>query len=598
MTLREFFTALYSTKSPDDWLAISSIHESKLSVRMFDVIDDAALGHIADRNAAGNNVYFGVGLLDHRPATGRGTKANIAAIPGLWVDIDIAGAGHKKRSLFTSQNAALEVIKAVMPGSPPSITVQTGGGLHLYFLFTALWRFASEAEQIRADRVSQGFQTAILREAKLRSATIDMTGDITRILRCPDTTNYKYNRRCEVIETSLARYTPESFSQFETEYPIKLADHRQKRERTIVVSSNLKDAGGSLEVIMSSDPTLARSINRGEAERLPSNSEVDLSIASKLAWMGLAPDTLAAAVLLSRSKVDAKALNRPDYVERTVNRAYVGVDKPKDQGEPDAEDDKKIPQQLTEEERQDILRELSSRFGIRIVNVIEYTGTRHTYEVVTEHGRFDLGQSDSLMRWGQFNSAIVQNEHRTIPQMKMDRWMATLNLMLQAVETKDVGGSGDDATWLKNYLFEYCRASTEYPHDGRMEYPKADTEPKLWVKVDDRYIHAMSFKAWLRRETRHEEKEINSRFAARMRGLGCLPVRLGCKINQQQSSFDAWLVPRNIWDVGEQEHAEDRPEMDAAYSNGRPKAAETPESAEVPPPEPANRESDDDEPPF
>lgn len=578
MIVREFFDALYSTKTPDEYLAITAIKSGSIHTEFYNDLTDGKLySFMSECDGTGYNVYFGVGLLDHILPQGRGTKNDICAIPGLWVDIDIEGPNHKKNKLFKTEQTALDVIKSRV-GLAPSITVRTGGGLHLYFLFTALWFLHSEDEQVRADRISQGFQTAILRESQLRhGVTIDMTGDITRILRVPETLNKKNRVKCEVIESSIARYAPEQFFQFEAEYPIKLAAPARHRKPVITISSK-EGADERLATLLQNDRQFHEDFHRRNSDQHPSASEYDLSLASKLAHMGMEPEQLAHVVLGSRSLVDDKAARRPDYVSRTVARAYVGV-RTEDEERLDriAESPVKPIEALTESERQELLKEISERltasprFPVLIKNIVEYTGTQHSYEVVTEHGKFNIGTTDQI-EWRRFNTCMMQLEHRTIPVMKSDRWLALVNLMLQAVEMKDTGASGEDEEWLKTYLFDYIREATEYPHEASMQYPKADTDPKVYVKGDDRFIHAMSFKAWLKHETHNEEKQVNSRFAARMTGLGCIPKRLACMVNKKHSAFDVWLIPRAIWDwggdYGEEFRAEPEKANGAASLNG------------------------------
>ncbi len=546
MTLPEFFQLLYHSHRPDEWLAITTIGQQRVNVSFFDRFDGVLYQYISAMNET-FNVYYGVGLLDAKlPYGQRGSKDHICALPGLWADIDIdIAANHKKKKLFKSEIEALEVIKGM--GLLPSITVRTGGGLHLYWLFNTLWRLTNFEEQMRADRISQGFQTAILREAKLKNAEIDMTGDITRILRCPDTVNKKNRVPCEVIEDSGARYEPDQFLQFEDDYPIKL--HSPKHGKpAVIISSKEKPDFTLLNVVMTADPTLAGKLNRNDIERFGGDdSAVDMSVASSMAHMGLAPELLAMGVLYTRGRVDNKAASRPDYVARTVARAFVGTQTKDDEAAEKLRTAHHMPIDLTENERQGVLRELSTRLDTKIKNVIEYTGTRHTYEVVTEHGKFDLGDCTTVVKWSTFNSAIVQLEKRQIPSMKAEQWNTTVNMVLLAAETKDTGGSGDEEVWLRNYLFEYCLASREYPHEGGMDYPKMDADPKLWVKDNSRFIHAMSFKAWMKHEMRGEDRLVNSRFAAKMTGLGCKPVRLACKLRGNRSSFDAWLIPKDIW---------------------------------------------------
>ena len=231
-----------------------------------------------------------------------------------------------------------------------------------------------------------------------------MTGDITRILRVPESTNKKNNIKCEVIETSIARYEPSQFFQFESEYPIKLAAPARHRKPVITISSQGANNDRFTDLLYS-DPQLRGTLMRRDADQFPSASEYDLSLASKMAHLGMEPEQLANAVLGSRSMVDDKASRRPDYVSRTVARAYVGV-RTDDEERLDriaSEEPIKPLEALTEAERQELLKEISDRltasprFPVIIKNIVEYTGTQHSYEVVTEHGKkFNIGTTDQI----------------------------------------------------------------------------------------------------------------------------------------------------------------------------------------------------------
>lgn len=165
----------------------------------------------------GLEVYFGVGLHEMPcGTTSRGKAETVSSIPGLWVDIDIAGPGHSQTNLPQNVDEARSIIKTVP--FPPTIVVHTGGGLHVYWLFNNPWVLNSTEDKKQAKELSERFQKQLLSFAKTREWKLDYTGDLARVLRVPGTKNYKIQdnpRSVEMIEWHKEnRYARETFAEF------------------------------------------------------------------------------------------------------------------------------------------------------------------------------------------------------------------------------------------------------------------------------------------------------------------------------------------------------------------------------------------------
>ena len=79
------------------------------------------------------DIYTGVGIASPDVKLNSGSRlkaADVAGIPGLWADLDIAGPVHKKANLPPSQEAALQLL-GQMP-FPPTIVVDTDHGLQAW----------------------------------------------------------------------------------------------------------------------------------------------------------------------------------------------------------------------------------------------------------------------------------------------------------------------------------------------------------------------------------------------------------------------------------------------------------------------------------
>lgn len=170
-------------------------------------IDDAAF---ASRSTA-HDLYFGCSL-QGQPSAGRGTATTCTVVPGLWADIDYAEkpdqteAARKKN--YPPRAVAERVIDS-MPGKP-SLIVETGGGIHAYWLFDEPYRIDDGEERTRIAALVRSWQGLIkTRLIKAGMYGIDSTHDLSRVLRLPDTVNTKYgNFPVEVkVDRSQLRYS-------------------------------------------------------------------------------------------------------------------------------------------------------------------------------------------------------------------------------------------------------------------------------------------------------------------------------------------------------------------------------------------------------
>ena len=99
----------------------------------------------------GKDVYFSVGVSERLfKAHERAKSADIVAIPGLWVDIDIAGDGHAAKALPPDYAAARALLPEMLD---PSMVVHSGHGLHAYYLFRELLDTRTDEERSAAEEL-------------------------------------------------------------------------------------------------------------------------------------------------------------------------------------------------------------------------------------------------------------------------------------------------------------------------------------------------------------------------------------------------------------------------------------------------------------
>lgn len=203
MDTKQFLESLYQYAS-----GYITLWDKKTKQTAWIDIDD--IDTIADTAQGAIDVYFGVGLGSVKKYAGRLTMDEITCLPGLWVDIDIAGDGHKSKNLPASSEQAIEFINK-LPISP-TIIVNSGGGLHCYWLFREPWELDTPEERLTAQGVSKGWQDYIRSRT---SWVIDGTHDLPRVLRLPGTINGKGEPvTVQVISHNDNRYNPSDFQEY------------------------------------------------------------------------------------------------------------------------------------------------------------------------------------------------------------------------------------------------------------------------------------------------------------------------------------------------------------------------------------------------
>ena len=164
--------------------------------RSCQTLDDAlkVVDEILESEAAAD-IFFC--LSTQREDSGKRSRANALALQSVWMDIDIKPDGYG--TLAEALSALLQFC-ALLEIPDPSIIVSTGGGLHAYWL----------SDRMLSVDEWQPYANALKAAAKNSSLKLDagVTGDVSRILRVPDTTNYKYDppRPVKIIHANGVRH--------------------------------------------------------------------------------------------------------------------------------------------------------------------------------------------------------------------------------------------------------------------------------------------------------------------------------------------------------------------------------------------------------
>lgn len=178
----------------------------------FSVADDFSL---VDRYVEQyrETLYYNVGISRTNPGENiRGNKASLSAVAMLWADVDLPKAGSDKKY------PTLDAIDDALADMPLrySLKVNTGGGLHIYWLLNEPFLLDStEACQDFENKFSKPWQNLLkVKLAKYGDFEIDSTFDCTRMLRIPGSW-HKNGNQCILEDGDFQRrYDISDFEQF------------------------------------------------------------------------------------------------------------------------------------------------------------------------------------------------------------------------------------------------------------------------------------------------------------------------------------------------------------------------------------------------
>jgi hypothetical protein len=135
---------LHRNAAPDEWLSLvllrhrSSQHAfTRIGDIRYVTRDDGTWGWHDSREALHDivtdrwDLYTGCATLNAKPSKGRGARADVASVPGVWCDLDV------RPGVESAFQSASEIDAYIAKLPEPTLTVASGsGGRHCYWLTT------------------------------------------------------------------------------------------------------------------------------------------------------------------------------------------------------------------------------------------------------------------------------------------------------------------------------------------------------------------------------------------------------------------------------------------------------------------------------
>ncbi|MFW6159067.1 MAG: DUF3987 domain-containing protein [Planctomycetota bacterium] len=303
--------------SPDRQLVVFC--KPSNSTAFFDSISDA-VEHVRTRMAT-ENVYYGVGLMNG-VTRGRGKAENVAAIGGLWADVDLAFGPHRGKCLPTSVDDVMRLVGRL--GLRPTVIVFSGHGVHLYWLFKEPWIFDTDTERDRAASLAKRWHRTVCARAEEMGWHLENLGDLARVLRLPGTQNH-WNGTVEEVRVLEAdydqRYNPDSFSSYLVE---EEPAPEEAQIDNLVLRPDAEPPAAKLLKLAGESSKFWQTWHHQRTDLSDtSQSGYDLSLATIAALGGWSDQEIADLIIAARrnhNEKPEKAL-RPDYMARTIARA-------------------------------------------------------------------------------------------------------------------------------------------------------------------------------------------------------------------------------------------------------------------------------------
>jgi len=578
MTPYEFLNQLWAEKPSDLYLLVWTLQDKRS--RWFRNIGEAAAFVASCQHM---DVYVGVGLslADFGPHQ-RCPADRIAGIGAVWADLDVLSEAHPKKALPASLKDALTIIPEQMP---PTLTVSTGNGGHVWWVLKEPLIFESEQDRQRAGSVVYRWQTLLRFNAANHGWAFDRLADLPRVMRVPGTRNFKdpaHPRDVAVLQTTDRRYDLSDLEEFldRLGIPEPEAQERSARRCTeghtdngLVINLGAEIAEEQIKRWVETDLRFRNTWFRQRHDlKDQSQSRYELALANFGREAGLAKQQIGDLIIHHRRLHRQKPRTRADYYDRTLARAAEangnGASMPvlaaavcheskrdttaEGPAEPASESPPEPP--LDPMAAKAALCELiSAQLGVRILRLVKITGKEPTYQIELENIRIELTNVAKLIDQRALRIAIAGSVNRIIPKIKPKVWERLAQAMLDALIEQEGGVETEFEGSMRVYLGHYL-AETAF-------IPSIEGQPSHAIRrpmLIDGHIAVNSLDLQLYVNKTFAQNLSVKAVASMLSAIGARSIRVrGPKIREQ----GRWLLPLDQFDPTEFIHQTPQPAL-------------------------------------
>jgi len=466
-----------------------------------------------------------------------------AGMMGLWLDVDILDPVHKKPNLPPDKETALSLIESILPLGP-SIVVNSGHGLQLWWLFKEYWAFDDVREREEGARLAKRFVHTFRQAFDKKGYDIDAVHDLARVMRLPGTMNCKQKpfKKVTMNKPTGNRYNPSDIEGFLLAEPrIQMAKPLPKGN--LILDPNAVPPFTKWEVLKTLDKGVEQAWENKKAIQDKSASGYDMALANYAASVEWTDQEICNLLVAHRAKHghDLK-LNRVDYYRRTIAKARELTSQ-----ETHQEEIADIVREYATTPKQDIpedqikvgLEHVSSILGVEITKVIRYTSDPPTYAIETTFGRANLGTIESLTGQTKARNFIAARTGKWVRKKTAGIWDNVVQLLLNAVEIEDIGSEATTQGLGEAWLHKYLLGNTIRPVSSPEGLP-------YWYNEYQLAVQGATVRDWLLLNNSEKTGLSAREFGITMKVVGCKVGKLDTKVGGKRTSRSIWILPQAL----------------------------------------------------
>jgi len=396
--------------------------------------------------SAKSEVYVGMGLFRTPPATGqgrRGTEKDVDAIAALWADIDVADPkAHKGKAYPKSYDEARSIAR--VSDIAPSVEVESGYGLHCYWLLQEPWIFETPDDHKQARHAMMRWLGTIKSQAKARDLHVDSVFDLARVLRVAGTVNHKGAEPKPVrliAGDAPTRYLVDSLEPYmiALEY-VQEGPALRAEVAHFVLHPDASVDPAQFAAAMENIPGFKETWEQQRTDLSdPSPSGYDLALANILVAMGYDDQRIVDTLIYWRRKHGHKAKLRVDYYQRTIGKARATDQSSRAlenlvSGNSDVPAST-TPEDLTDKNRQMVLNWLRNLLRIKISGFQKFGEDDAIYFIVLEDGtRFSIGTASQVLQSRRVRERLFEKCGVVIDPLRDEQWGRIIERMNAIIE--------------------------------------------------------------------------------------------------------------------------------------------------------------------
>lgn len=471
MEAAKFLGTLWKGKPPEDYLLVwEKGNDSKIS-HWTKNIDEAV--DIVKRRCAGADVYIGCGTAPTEYTSYQRCKAeNIIGIGGIWLDADIVDPIHKKKNLPETYEDILKLVEFF--AVKPTMAINSGHGYQFWWCFDQYWHFDSPKDRAEAAELTHDFLRVMRDCAATYGWTVDMTFDLSRVMRIPGTKNHKGDpiRDVFIVDFTDQRY-PKSFLYDRIE-ECRGNLSMQKRElrgaekdaikplpvkcEKYVLSPDADVKHGKFQALCALEPRFNQSWEYKRKDfKDQSPSSYDLSLATYAMGAGWTWQETVDLLIACRRYHGADLKLREDYYNRTLSKAS------KDASQQRAKETindvnmniNGVERMTSKEKTETIKNSLTELLGVPITRIVKLLVDPPEYRLETPTGHIHLGGVKNLIGQSPLREKIADVTGRLITPVKPAEWNGIAQALLDACEHEKVSEDSTNKGLVTNWLISY-----------------------------------------------------------------------------------------------------------------------------------------------